>query len=194
MDAKIKLVVGLGNPGQDYEKTRHNAGVWYVEQLARQFNMTLTPQERFWGRIAHIQQQDMNIRLLIPTTFMNESGKSVSTVAHFFKVTPEEILVAHDEMALAPGIVKLKCGGGHAGHNGLKSVIASLGQQKGFCRLRIGIGHPGDKNKVTRFVLGKAPCHERQLIDSAIEQALETTDLLFRQGVLAAMNYLHTPK
>jgi PTH1 family peptidyl-tRNA hydrolase len=125
---------------------------------------------------------------------MNRSGQAVATLAQFFKVTPEEILVAHDEMALEPGIVKFKRGGGHAGHNGLRDIISRMGNNKNFLRLRIGIGHPGDKNKVTGFVLGKAPANEQQQIDAAIDEALRCTEIWYQDSIANAMNRLHSFK
>lgn len=194
MQYPVKLIVGLGNPGKDYERTRHNAGVWYVERLAQRYHVDLRNEDRFFGYTGRIQHEMLDVRLLIPTTFMNLSGKAIAAMANFFRIEPEQILVAHDELALNPGVAKLKQGGGHAGHNGLKSTIACLGGSKDFLRLRIGIGHPGDKSRVTGFVLSKAPSTEQTLIDDAIDEAISASETLLKEGLTAAMNRLHAPK
>ncbi|MFQ6372183.1 aminoacyl-tRNA hydrolase [Shewanella sp. YIC-542] len=190
----IKLIVGLGNPGAEYAQTRHNAGAWYVEQLARLHGSSLTADSKYYGLTARITIKARDVRLLVPTTYMNLSGKAVGALAGFFRIAPEEILVAHDELDMPPGIAKFKQGGGHGGHNGLKDIIASLGNSKNFYRLRIGIGHPGDKNKVSGYVLGKPPQSEQQLIDAAIDEALRATDILYAEDMTRAMNRLHAFK
>lgn len=190
----IKLIVGLGNPGAEYEHTRHNAGAWYVEQLARQYGATLMPDSKYFGLTARVTVNGRDIRFLVPTTFMNLSGKAVSALANFFKIEPQQILVAHDELDMPPGVAKFKLGGGHGGHNGLKDIIAKLGNCKDFYRLRIGIGHPGDKSRVSGFVLGKAPQAEQQLIDATIDEAVRSTDILFKDDLTKAMNRLHAFK
>ena len=148
----IKLFVGLGNPGPEYEATRHNAGFWWVDALARELKATLVPERAYHGLVARTSVAGHSVWLLQPQTFMNLSGKSVAALARFFKIQPEEILVAHDELDIAPGQVKLKLGGSHAGHNGLRDIPAQLGSAD-YWRLRIGIGHPGDKNLVVNWVL-----------------------------------------
>ncbi|UJF22952.1 aminoacyl-tRNA hydrolase [Shewanella sp. OMA3-2] len=190
----IKLIVGLANPGAEYAQTRHNAGAWYVEELARVFNAPLVPESKYFGLSARVTINHRDVRLLIPTTFMNLSGKSVSALANFFRILPEEILVAHDELDMPPGVAKFKLGGGHGGHNGLKDIISSLANDKGFHRLRIGIGHPGDKNKVSGYVLGKAPATEQELIVAAIDEAVRATDILYKEDMVKAMNRLHSFK
>ncbi|GGZ06809.1 MULTISPECIES: aminoacyl-tRNA hydrolase [Shewanella] len=190
----IKLIVGLGNPGAEYAQTRHNAGAWYVAQLAGNYGASLMPESKYFGLTARITVKGRDVRLLVPTTFMNLSGKAVGALASFFRIAPDEILVAHDELDMPPGVAKFKLGGGHGGHNGLKDIIASLGNDKNFYRLRIGIGHPGDKNKVSGYVLGKAPQAEQQRIDAAIDEALRATDILYAEDMTKAMNRLHAFK
>jgi len=194
MSNEIRLIVGLGNPGPEYAATRHNAGAWYVAELARRYNGQLREEAKYFGLTARISLQGQEVRLLIPTTFMNLSGKSVGALANFFQIPPESILVAHDELDLPPGTARFKQGGGHGGHNGLKDIISKLANSKDFHRLRIGIGHPGDKNKVAGFVLTKAPQSEQQLIDAALDEALRCTDILFQQDMTRAMNRLHAFK
>jgi peptidyl-tRNA hydrolase len=189
--SSVKLIVGLGNPGAKYEQTRHNAGFWFVEEVARQFSAQFRPETKFLGEAARIQQNGMDFWLLKPTTFMNRSGQSIQALANFYKIEPESILVAHDELDLAPGVARLKKGGGHGGHNGLKDTIAALGTKE-FQRLRLGIGHPGDKSQVVDFVL-KAPSKtEFQQIDDAIYQATRVLPDLLAGNVEKAMNQLHT--
>ncbi|WP_392551968.1 aminoacyl-tRNA hydrolase [Orbus wheelerorum] len=190
----IKLIVGLANPGSEYAQTRHNAGAWYVDTLAQRFNQSLKNEAKFFGYTARINIDGQDIRLLVPTTFMNLSGKAVQAVATFYQIKPEEILVAHDELDLNPGIAKLKLGGGHGGHNGLKDIINKLGNNPNFYRLRIGIGHPGDKNKVVDFVLNKPSQPEQELIDKAIDESVRCTEILVKQSTEAAMNRLHSFK
>ncbi|MCH1917815.1 aminoacyl-tRNA hydrolase [Shewanella sp. A3A] len=190
----IKLIVGLGNPGAEYERTRHNAGAWYVEQLARQYGATLVPDSKYFGLTARLTVKGRDVRLLIPTTFMNLSGKAVAALANFFRIEPQQMLVAHDELDMPPGVAKFKLGGGHGGHNGLKDIIAKMGNNKDFYRLRIGIGHPGDKNLVSGFVLGKAPQSEQQLLDATIDEAVRATDILLTDDLTKAMNRLHAFK
>jgi PTH1 family peptidyl-tRNA hydrolase len=190
----IKLLVGLANPGPEYVQTRHNAGQWYVSQLASQENIQLKPEAKFYGLTGRIQFAGNDLRLLVPTTFMNLSGKAVAAMANFYRIKPEEILIAHDELDLLPGIAKFKLGGGHGGHNGLKDIIEKLGNDKNFYRLRIGIGHPGDKNRVSGYVLGKAPSSEQNLIDQSIVQAARCTHILGQDGLEKAMNRLHSFK
>ncbi|WP_226570569.1 aminoacyl-tRNA hydrolase [Mangrovibacter yixingensis] len=190
----IKLIVGLANPGAEYAATRHNAGAWYVDLLAQRHNQSLKDDPKFFGYSARIQINGNDVRLLVPTTFMNLSGKAVLAMASFYRIMPDEILVAHDELDLPPGVAKFKTGGGHGGHNGLKDIISKLGNNPGFHRLRVGIGHPGDKNKVTGFVLGKPPLSEQQAIDAAIDEAVRCTDILFKDGLTLATNRLHAFK
>ncbi|MCA6220107.1 aminoacyl-tRNA hydrolase [Photorhabdus antumapuensis] len=192
--SNIKLIVGLANPGAEYAQTRHNAGAWYVDLLARSHNQSLKEESKFFGYTARINMCGHDIRLLVPTTFMNLSGKSVAALASFYRIQPDEILVAHDELDLPPGVAKMKLGGSHGGHNGLKDIQNKFGNNPNFHRLRIGIGHPGDKNKVVGFVLGKPPASEQKLIDDAIDEALRCTDILMKQNMDKAINRLHSFK
>ncbi|MBG0756792.1 aminoacyl-tRNA hydrolase [Vibrio cidicii] len=194
MSQQIKLLVGLANPGPDYAKTRHNAGAWVVEELARVHNVVLKNEAKFFGLTGRITMNGQDLRLLIPTTFMNLSGKSIAAVANFYQVNAEEIMVAHDELDLPPGIAKFKKGGGHGGHNGLRDTISKLANNKEFYRLRIGIGHPGHKDKVAGFVLGKAPANEQQLLDAAVDESVRCLDILLKEGLSKAQNRLHTFK
>ncbi len=189
--SEIKLIVGLGNPGAQYANTRHNAGEWLIEQLCRQYNLTLTPENKFFGKTARTVVAGSEVRFLVPTTFMNLSGKSVGALANFYRIQPEQILVAHDELDLPPGTAKIKLGGGHGGHNGLKDIIANLGNNKNFYRLRLGIGHPGDKNLVSGYVLNKPPQNELKAIEQAVEEAAISIDILLKDGVNKAMNHLN---
>ncbi|WP_340614331.1 aminoacyl-tRNA hydrolase [Xenorhabdus thailandensis] len=190
----IKLIVGLANPGAEYAQTRHNAGAWFVDLLAQRHNQSLKEESKFFGYTARINMNGQDIRLLVPTTFMNLSGKSVLALAGFYRIQPDEILVAHDELDLPPGVAKMKLGGSNGGHNGLKDIQNKFGNNPNFHRLRIGIGHPGDKNKVVGFVLGKPPASEQKLIDDAIDEALRCTDILIKDGMNKAINRLHAFK
>jgi len=189
--AKIKLIVGLGNPGSKYADTRHNAGEWLIERIARRFNLTLKDENKFFGKTAIATISGQDVRLLVPTTFMNLSGKSVGALASFYRILPEEILVIHDELDLPPGSVKLKLGGGHGGHNGLKDIIAQLANSKNFYRLRVGIGHPGDKNLVASYVLSKPSPQDQTLIDKALDEAESCIEILIKDGIDKAMNRLN---
>ena len=173
----IRLIVGLGNPGAEYAATRHNAGFWFVDQVADRLKVSLAPERSYFGLVARTSVAGRPLWLLEPTTFMNLSGKSVAALARFFKIAPGEILVAHDELDLQPGQVKLKLGGSHAGHNGLKDIHAQLGSGD-YWRLRIGIGHPGVKAEVIDYVLRKPSPEHRVEMLKAIEQAIGGLDLL----------------
>jgi PTH1 family peptidyl-tRNA hydrolase len=173
----IRLLVGLGNPGPDYEDTRHNAGFWWIDAVARQLRTTLVPERSYWGLVARVNRAEGPLWLLEPQTYMNLSGKSVAALARFFKIAPEEILVAHDELDLLPGQMKLKRGGSHAGHNGLKDMQAQLGSAD-FWRLRLGIGHPGVKAEVVNYVLKKPSPTDREAIHQSIDKSLQVLDLL----------------
>lgn len=191
MSSPISLIVGLGNPGQQYENTRHNAGVWFIDQLARQFSAPLAFDKKFHGDISRASIAGQDVRLLFPTTYMNKSGLSVAAVCHFFKIAPENVLVAHDELDLAPGTIRLKTGGGHGGHNGLRDIIQSLGNNKNFQRLRIGVGHPGDSKQVTGHVLSKAPSKEQSYIEEAISEAVRDIEAIVSGDSQKVMNQLH---
>jgi len=190
----IQLVVGLGNPGPEYIKTRHNAGVWFVEELASRYNISLRPEKKYNGIYGKGTIGEHIVHLLIPTTFMNRSGQAVAPLANFYKMPVEDILVAHDELDMLPGICKIKKGGGHGGHNGLKDIIARMANNKDFYRLRIGIDHPGHKERVTGHVLGKAPQQEQQLIDQAIDEASRCFDIWMKDDLKKAQNRLHSFK
>lgn len=183
----IKLIVGLANPGAEYAQTRHNAGAWFVDALAERNGQSLKEESKFYGYTARLNLAGNDVRLLVPTTFMNLSGKAVAALTTFYRIQPDEILVAHDELDLPPGVAKLKLGGGNGGHNGLKDIQSKLGNNPNFYRLRIGIGHPGDKNKVVGFVLGKPLASEQPLIDDAIGEALRCTEVLLKEGIDRAM-------
>ena len=190
----IRLLVGLGNPGPEYVATRHNAGFWWLDEVARKLGATLQPERSYFGLAARINRPLPGIEgpiwLLEPMTFMNLSGKSVAALARFFKIAPNEILVAHDELDLMPGQVKIKLGGSHAGHNGLKDIHAQLGSGD-YWRLRLGIGHPGVKSEVVNYVLRKPPLEEREAIEKCIDQSLQALDLLLAGSMERAMMKIH---
>ncbi|MBC7731899.1 MAG: aminoacyl-tRNA hydrolase [Bacteriovorax sp.] len=186
----IRLLVGLGNPGPEYEATRHNAGFWLIDAIARELRTTLVPERSYFGLVARVNRPAGPVWLLEPMTFMNLSGKSVAALARFFKIEPGEILVAHDELDLLPGQVKMKLGGSHAGHNGLKDIQAQLGSAD-FWRLRLGIGHPGIKSEVVNFVLRKPPAEQHEAIIKSIEQSLSALDLLLEGDMERALMKVH---
>ena len=190
--SNISLIVGLGNPGKEYAQTRHNAGFWFVEQLADRYGISLKAEPKFHGFTGRGQIEGHDVRLLLPTTFMNRSGQSVVPFAKFYQVTPEAILIAHDELDMDPGIIRLKTGGGHGGHNGLRDIVPHIGPN--FHRLRIGIGHPGSKDRVSGHVLGKAPSSEQDLMDAAIDHALSKVKMLVDGQVSQAMNQINAYK
>ncbi len=192
MKDKIQLIVGLGNPGDKYAKTRHNAGAEFVEQLAARHLSPLKPEKKYHGLYSKAQINGSVVHLLIPTTFMNLSGQSVAALANFFKIPPESILVAHDELDLPPGVARFKLGGGHGGHNGLRDIISKLGNNKNFYRLRLGIGHPGHSSQVSGFVLNKAPAKERDVTLAAIDEAERYLELAINGDWAKAMNQLHS--
>ena len=187
----IRLIVGLGNPGREYEDTRHNVGFWWVDALAQAQSLNFKNEAKFHGLLARGQVHGQEVFLLKPQTFMNLSGRAVAAVAQFYKILPAQILVVHDELDLAPGIAKLKTGGGHGGHNGLKDIIAQLGTRD-FWRLRIGIGHPGDKSQVASFVLNNPRQEEREPIAIALENAARVAPLIIEGKLEAAMLKLHS--
>lgn len=188
----IKLVVGLGNPGNEYRGTRHNAGADFVEELARQCGSPLQPESKFFGLAGRVTLTGHDLRLLIPTTFMNRSGKAVAAMASFFKITPEEILIAHDELDIPAGTARFKQGGGHGGHNGLRDIVPALGNNKNFHRLRIGIDHPGHASKVSGYVLSKPSQVDRARIDASIDEAIAALPLLLQGDATKAMTRLHS--
>jgi len=184
-----KLVVGLGNPGAEYSETRHNAGFWFCERLARELGVSFSKEARFHGFAANARND--GVWLLMPQTFMNRSGQSVAALARFYRIEPAEILVAHDELDIPPGQLRLKFGGGLGGHNGLKDITAHLGTQD-FWRLRIGIGHPGDRNEVVNFVLKRPGRAESDLIDESLDRALSAWAPMARGDWNAATQRLNT--
>ena len=186
----LRIIVGLGNPGPEHQVTRHNAGFWFVELLARRHNGEFRDYRKFSGETARINIGDQEITLLKPTTYMNRSGLSIRQVSDFFKIQPEEILVAHDELDLPVGTVRLKQGGGHGGHNGLRDTIAHIGEN--FWRVRLGIGHPGNKAEVIDYVLTRAPRVEEDLVLEAVGTAADSMPLLLEQGAERAMTRLHS--
>jgi len=187
----IRLIVGLGNPGREYETTRHNVGFRWVDELARLQNLNFKNEAKFHGLTAHGRSHSHEMFLLKPQTFMNVSGRAVGALAQFYKIEPAEILVVHDELDLPPGVARLKLGGGHGGHNGLKDIIAHLGS-KDFWRLRLGIGHPGERDEVVNFVLNEPRREERELIDEAVRRALDVAHLVIEGKTEAAMLKLHS--
>ncbi|MCA6063599.1 aminoacyl-tRNA hydrolase [Thalassolituus marinus] len=194
MSDAIQLIVGLGNPGAEYENTRHNAGAWLVERLARSEGVRLSPEKKFHGYAGRARISGNECWLLIPTTFMNLSGQAVQALANFYKIKPEQILVVHDELDLPAGQARFKFGGGHGGQNGLRDIISKLGNNNNFHRLRVGIGHPGDKSKVTGHVLGKPSSNEQTAIDSSIDEALRVLADAVSGDMAKAMNRLHSFK
>lgn len=190
--AKIRLIVGLGNPGSEYEGTRHNAGAFFVHELARQAGQSLSTESKFFGQTARVTFANSDLRLLIPTTFMNRSGKAVAALANFYRIDPDEMLIAHDELDIPPGQARFKQGGGHGGHNGLRDIVPALGGSKDFHRLRIGIGHPGHASKVSGYVLAKPSKQDREAIDAVIDEALRALPLLLSGDAVKAMTQLHS--
>ena len=186
----IRLLVGLGNPGPEYEATRHNAGFWWIDTVARRLGAHLSADKAYHGLVARVNRPAGPIWLIEPQTYMNLSGKSVAPLARFFRIAPEEILVVHDELDVLPGQMKLKQGGSAAGHNGLKDIQAQLGSPA-FWRLRLGIGHPGDRAEVAGYVLRKPPASERELIEGCIDRSMEALDLLLAGDMPKATALLH---
>jgi PTH1 family peptidyl-tRNA hydrolase len=189
----IKLFVGLGNPGPEYEATRHNAGFWWVDALARELKVSLFMDKGYHGLMARTTVQGQTVWLLEPQTFMNLSGKSVGALARFFKIAPQEILVVHDELDIVPGEVKLKLGGSHAGHNGLRDIHAQLGTDD-YWRLRLGVGHPGVKSEVVNWVLKKPSLDHRIAIDQCIDRSLKALPHLIAGEMDKATMLIHTSK
>ena len=187
----IQCVVGLGNPGAKYEGTRHNAGFWFVDALARSYGAAMRSEGKFSGELARVDTPSGDCWLLKPTTFMNHSGRSVAALCNFYKIAPARLLVAYDELDLDPGVVRLKTGGGHGGHNGMRDICAALGSRD-FHRLRIGIGHPGHKEAVVGHVLSRPGKAEQQAIDAGLDEAMRVWDQVLAGDIQKAMNTLHT--
>lgn len=188
----LALIVGLGNPGSEYAQTRHNAGFWYVQHLAERYHIALTSDSKYQALVGRGHIEGHDVRLLLPLTFMNRSGQSVVPFMKFYRINVSQLLIAHDELDLLPGTIKLKQGGGHGGHNGLKDIVPHIGSD--FLRLRIGIGHPGHKDRVAGYVLSKAPQSEQQLIDHAISHVLQCQAPLIHGDRATAMNVVNAYK
>lgn len=190
--SSITLIVGLGNPTAEYARTRHNAGFWFVEKLAQKYNISLKFEQKFNALVGRGNIEGQDIRLLLPQTYMNKSGQSVMPFCQFYQISTPQILIAHDELDLNAGFIRLKTGGGHGGHNGLRDIVPHIGAD--FHRLRIGIGHPGHKDKVSSHVLGKAPTNEQQLIDDAISFAINQIKPLIHADISQTMNRINAYK
>ena len=192
MDKIVQSIVGLGNPGQQYEQTRHNAGASLISILSQEYDSDLKLEEKFFGFTARVKIDIQDVRLLIPNTYMNLSGKSIATFAKFYQINPENILIVHDDIDLPPGVSKYKIGGGHGGHNGLKDTIRALGNNSNFARLRIGVGRPSESDEVVNFVLKKASQNEQRLINESIVNCISTIPLAVMGKWNEAMKNLHT--
>lgn len=190
MDTGINCIVGLGNPGGKYTATRHNAGFWLVDELAKRYQGEFRTEAKFFGAVCKINVKGKDCWLLKPATFMNHSGRSVSALAHFYKLKVETLLLAHDELDLNPGVVRLKQGGGHGGHNGLRDTTSAM-NSKDFYRLRLGIGHPGHRDQVTDYVLSRPSRDEQQQIEQAIDSAADQIEGLLAGDFQRVMNELH---
>ncbi|WML91111.1 aminoacyl-tRNA hydrolase [Thiothrix lacustris] len=190
MGTPIRLIAGLGNPGSQYDKTRHNAGFWFVDELARRYSGKFAVEKRFSGEACKLQVGSATVWLLKPMTFMNRSGLAVKQLAQFYQIPVEQILVAHDELDLDAGDVRLKQAGGHGGHNGLRDCHAHLGAD--YWRLRLGVGHPGDRSKVVDYVLSRPSLDDEIVISRAIDKAADQIELILQGDMQKAMNALHT--
>jgi len=187
----VRLIVGLGNPGKDYEQTRHNAGFWFVDEVAREYGVSFRKESKFHGEACRFNAGGKECWLLKPATFMNRSGQAVAAIAAYYRISPENILVVHDEIDHDAGSVRLKRGGGHAGHNGLRDIISAIGS-KDFLRLRLGVGHPGSKKQVVNYVLGRASGEDAEKIRQAIGRGMQAIELLLSGKEQIAMNQLHS--
>ena len=185
----IQLIAGLGNPGPKYEATRHNVGFWFVDQLARSKGASFRNENKFHGEVCSLTIEGQSVWLLKPQTYMNRSGQAVRALAQFYKIPVDNVLVVHDELDIPPGALRLKQGGGHGGHNGLRDIMAQLGKE--FMRLRVGIGHPGSSHEVTNYVLGRAGAGEQGDIEHALEDAIHYLPLILQGEWQKAMNHLH---
>lgn len=187
----IRLIVGLGNPGDEYSRTRHNAGEWFVHKVAALFQLSLHAENKFKGSYGSFLYQDERVHLFVPHTFMNHSGQAVKLIADFYKILPENMLIAHDELDIPVGDIRLKFDGGHGGHNGLKDIIGHL-HTKQFYRLRVGIDHPRDSHVVVDYVLSRPSVDDKKKIDESLEKGLTVLDLLLNGENEKAMQLLHT--
>ncbi|MFT4769151.1 MAG: PTH1 family peptidyl-tRNA hydrolase [Glaciecola sp.] len=192
MPSSIQLIVGLGNPGSQYEGTRHNAGEDFVRELARVAGATMKTESKYHGEVGEVFFAGHKLRLLIPATFMNRSGQAVAALANFYKIEPIQILIAHDELDMPPGSARFKFDGGHGGHNGLRDIVPALGNRKDFHRLRVGIGHPGSAKQVSNYVLSKASPADREAIAASIDEAIRALPLLLDGDAGKAMTRLHS--
>ncbi|HSG89470.1 MAG TPA: aminoacyl-tRNA hydrolase [Pseudomonadales bacterium] len=192
MSDAVRLIVGLGNPGDEYAHTRHNAGAEFVAALAARHGETLRPEKKFSGLTARVSEAGQDLRLLVPTTFYNSTGDAVVPMLNFYRIPSSALLLVHDELDLPPGVARLKQGGGHGGNNGVRDTIRALGGDADFGRLRLGVGHPGDKSRVTGFLLTRAPKSERALLETAIDEALRVVPDLVEGRWEQAMTELHT--
>jgi PTH1 family peptidyl-tRNA hydrolase len=186
----IQLIVGLGNPGKEYASTRHNAGAWWVQALCEQHNITLQAQTKLQASVGQAEINGLKLRCAIPTTYMNHSGQAVAKIANYFAIPAGDILIVHDELDFAPGIIRVKTGGGHGGHNGLRDIIPQLNAQN-FHRLRIGIGHPGDRDQVSDYVLNNPSISDKKIIDNAIQDSLALLPAILACEWQTVMNKLH---
>lgn len=194
LSSAIKLIVGLGNPGSGYQQTRHNAGFWLLNLLAQQYAVEFRHEKRFHGEVASLDLNGSRLYLLKPLTYMNRSGQSVTALSNYYRIGVSEILVAHDDLDIDVGAVRVKSGGGHGGHNGLRDIISSSGKGAGFLRFRIGIGHPGDSAGVVDYVLHKPSVDERIAIDLALTEAVAVLPLLQDGDLQQAQQQLHSRK
>ncbi len=190
MADSLKAVIGVGNPGAEYARTRHNAGFWLADRMAEAYRGSFRAESKFAGELARVRIGAQDVLLLKPATFMNRSGEAAQKLAQFYKLAPTDLLIAHDELDLPAGTVRLKRGGGHGGHNGLRSLHQHVGEE--YLRLRIGIGHPGHRDLVLNYVLGRASGADQQLIDDALTRAQSAIELLFNKGFEKAAQQLHT--
>ena len=190
MPSQIKLIIGLGNPGPDYTDTRHNAGFWFLDRLITKNNTSFSADKKFFGDTARISLEGFDCRVLKPETFMNNSGRAVKAITDYYGIEPDEVLIAHDEIDLDVGTIRIKIGGGHGGHNGLRDIIEQTGQND-FLRLRIGIGHPGHKDEVTNYVLVKPGTEAKKNIIESLARAIEIMPLLFKGELNKAMTLLN---
>ncbi|MDO5073046.1 MAG: aminoacyl-tRNA hydrolase [Neisseria animaloris] len=193
MMPQIKLIAGLGNPGNEYVHTRHNAGFWFLDELAWEWKAHFKEEKKFYGEVARVARPEGEVWLLKPNTFMNRSGQAVAALVQFYKIKPEEILVVHDELDIPCGRIRFKLGGGNGGHNGLKDIQARLGTPN-FYRLRLGIDHPGDRNLVVSYVLNKPSADDRALIDEAVAKSLKNLPLILAGEFEEAVRVLHSSK
>jgi PTH1 family peptidyl-tRNA hydrolase len=193
MPVPIKVIIGLGNPGPGYSDTRHNAGFWFVDELVGHLHGEFKQDKKFHGDTTRLLKDEIDCRILKPQVFMNHSGRAVQAIVDYFDYEPGEVLIAHDEIDLPPGTVRLKKGGGHGGHNGLRDIIEITGNND-FLRLRIGVGHPGDKDEVVDYVLNRPSREDKREIDDAIERAIDIMPMVFRGEMNKAMTLLNAPR